>query len=201
MRPEALGAIVDWVGFDKMDFWLGVEMENGRDAGLLEAARCGCFLTAFQKLKQGADANARDAEGAPALALAAHAQANPDILRVLLYYGADPKAVDGFGETALMKAARRGDPDSVRVLLPVSDAQARNMRGITALHLVLASGNVEAASMLLEASAASAWESPLELLSLCKSERLRKLATVEMEKKLLGSVAAQGAAKRPAKGI
>jgi len=63
-----------------------------------------------------------------------------DILRTLLAAGADPRARDSFGHTALMHAAQCVDPDALlcaRALLPLSDADAQSTTGETALWLAV----------------------------------------------------------------
>lgn len=53
----------------------------------------------------------------------------------LLERGADPLNQDNFlEETALMRAAFKGNTDCVDLLIPISDLEAKNARGRTALH-------------------------------------------------------------------
>ena len=58
-----------------------------------------------------------------------------DLIKRLLSNGADAKATNNNGETALMYAARKGDKRMVEILLPKSDAKATNWRKETAYDL------------------------------------------------------------------
>ena len=58
-----------------------------------------------------------------------------DLIKRLLSNGADAKATNNNGETALMYAARKGDERMVEILLPKSDAKATNWRKETAYDL------------------------------------------------------------------
>ena len=66
-----------------------------------------------------------------------------DLIKRLLRNGADAKATNNNGETALMFAARKGDDRMVEILLPMSDAKAVSNSGYTALMLAAKYGSVE----------------------------------------------------------
>jgi ankyrin repeat protein len=69
-------------------------------------------------LKDGADANAKDADGRPALLCAARFNNDPEAAIVLIKSGADVNGADAQGETALMYAvARFSDLELVSLLL------------------------------------------------------------------------------------
>jgi ankyrin repeat protein len=84
-------------------------------------------------LAQGADPNARNRAGRPALVLAAFHD-NQRTLRALLAAGADANATDAVGNTALMEAAAFGHLKIVTdLLLSGADAKLKNQAGSTAL--------------------------------------------------------------------
>ena len=75
-----------------------------------------------------------------------------DMIKRLLRNGADAKATNNNGETALMFAARKGDNRMVEILLPMSDAKAVPNSGYTALMLAAKYGSVEMVNRLLPKS-------------------------------------------------
>jgi len=68
------------------------------------------------QLAAGADVNAPDADGTPALLWAAY-QSSPELVSMLLAAGADANASSRFGVTPLLQASRYGDAATMRVLL------------------------------------------------------------------------------------
>ena len=73
----------------------------------------------------------------------------------LLAAGADVKALNAYGVSAMHLAADQSNTDLIRLLLKAgADPNSPNPDGETALHLVARSGNVEAAKLLLKAGAA-----------------------------------------------
>src|SRR6266571_1255493 len=82
----------------------------------------------------GANVNARSKIGRTPLQIAAGHPGSLDAVRLLLSKGADTKAADVRGNTALIEAARVNDIDMLRVLLdnPV-DLNAGDFAGFTAL--------------------------------------------------------------------
>ena len=66
-------------------------------------------------LERGADINMRSQDGRTALILAVR-QGHSRIVERLLSLGADPKVIDGYGETPLGLAKKANDADLVRVL-------------------------------------------------------------------------------------
>ena len=75
-----------------------------------------------------------------------------DLIKHLLSNGADAKATNNYGETALMLTARNGDNKMVQILLPKSDAKAVSNFGYTALMLAAKYGNVKMVERLLPKS-------------------------------------------------
>lgn len=85
-----------------------------------------------EALEAGADANARDRWGAPALSRAA-GRGDLDCVRLLLDRGADPSLTSDAGNSALMIAAARGHLDVMRALLEAgADPEAKNHWGFDA---------------------------------------------------------------------
>lgn len=83
---------------------------------LLEAARRGDAASIAALLREGADANARDRGGRPALTLAA-STGRAEAAQALLRGGARPDEADRGGWTALHHAVQAGDPATVRAVL------------------------------------------------------------------------------------
>jgi ankyrin repeat protein len=105
-------------------------------------------------IRSGADVNAVNRYGVPALSLAA-TNGNAALLELLLKAGANPNATQSEGETALMTAARTGIPAAVSTLLAHgADVNAKeSWRGQTALMWAAAEGHADTIQVLLEAGA------------------------------------------------
>ena len=76
------------------------------DQLLLSAAVSGSATEVARRLKEGADPDARDADGDPVLLLAASRNGNLAVVRELLGAGADVNARDAMGNTPLIVAVR-----------------------------------------------------------------------------------------------
>jgi hypothetical protein len=87
----------------------------GVDRDLIEAIKKGRAAVVHAFLAKGADANARDAHGGPALHWAA-ARGKAEIIDLLIKAGADVKARDDKGQSALDIARTRGADDVVQML-------------------------------------------------------------------------------------
>lgn len=117
-------------------------------ARLLDAARRGDGAAVAALVRAGADPNARDAAGRPALVLAASA-GRPDAVTALLRAGARPDDAGRDGWTALHQAAGTGDAASARALLDAGatpDVPSR-ARG-TALDAAERDGHAAVAALL-----------------------------------------------------
>ena len=138
-------------------------LEAGADKNAVDAEGGSAVLGAAAKgwadclrvlLEAGADANELDADGvSPLHAAAKHGKA--DCLRLLLEAGAE---IDRLGDptrgTALMVAAAYGHNDCVRMLVEAgADLSLSTSEGITAVTFALASGNVEAAGIMMRVAA------------------------------------------------
>lgn len=84
-----------------------------------------------------------------------------EALEALISSGADPKVVNADEFGALHAAAECGNAAAIPWLLDLGlDLEARTGRGHTPLHIACALGRVEAATVLLEAGADAAADSP-----------------------------------------
>lgn len=121
------------------------------NAALTGAARRGDVALCKLLIERGADVKGGDRAGLTPLHQAA-ASNQPAIVRLLLDHGADPSAVNSFGGkvrhgevalknlTPLMLAAPYGDVSVAKMLIDAgADINARDMRGMTALMMALAS--------------------------------------------------------------
>ncbi len=84
---------------------------------LMTAARTGSVAVVQALLGHGADVNAATAETRSTALMWAVAEPHPDVVRVLLDAGADPRASTFKGFTPLMFAARNGDIALARTLI------------------------------------------------------------------------------------
>jgi ankyrin repeat protein len=99
------------------------------------------------------DVNARRVDGSTPLQWAAFADDVAEAKR-LLAAGADVKATNNYGISAMLLAADIASTDLIQLLLKNgADANSANPDGETALHLVARAGNIEAAKLLLKAGA------------------------------------------------
>src|SRR5262245_41369872 len=106
-------------------------------------------------LQKGADVNAAQGDGMTALHWAAQ-HGDAEIAEMLVYAGANPKAVTRIGHyTPLHIACREGNVEVVQRLLRAgADANARTTTsGVTPLHLAALSGRAPAVALLLDQGA------------------------------------------------
>lgn len=87
----------------------------GVDRDLIEGAKRGDAAIVHAFLAKGGSANARDANGGPALHWAV-ARGNIEAVRLLLGHGADPAASDAAGLTPLALATKKGREDVAELL-------------------------------------------------------------------------------------
>jgi ankyrin repeat protein len=130
-----------------------VNAKNGLDTtaliwGALDPAKVKLLVDA------GANVNARSRLGRTPLQVAASRPGSADAVRLLLSKGADSKAADVRGSTALVEAARVNDIDTLRLLLdaPVN-INAGGFVGTTALNLAAGHANLAAVKLLLDKGA------------------------------------------------
>jgi hypothetical protein len=119
---------------------------KGRGAGeraTVEALKDGDLASLQGLLDAGANADVRDADRTPGLALAAQSEKLP-VVEALAKAGAPLENADKEGQTALMIAAERGRLDIVKALLARgADAWAKNKRGKLAADLAEANNYPE----------------------------------------------------------
>jgi hypothetical protein len=115
---------------------------------LVAAATAGRVETVTDLLAQGADANAKNGAGRPALVAAAYS-GNRRTAAALLVAGADPNAADSAGNTALMGASAMGHVDTVRLLVAVgAKKDAKNAAGEDAVAMAQRAGHAAVEDML-----------------------------------------------------
>jgi len=105
-------------------------------------------------IDSGADVNVVDTNGMTPLIWAAGI-GRPESVELLLANGADPNIVEMHAkETALMRAARVGQPGTMAVLVAAKpNLETRNMLGQTALVIACGSGNLDTIKALVSGGA------------------------------------------------
>jgi len=138
---------------------LAALLATGADANCVDASGAAPLeLACAAGMKEAAEVLLKGgvAAGASALAAAAAAGESGDAcLELLLAHGADARAKDARGATALHAAAAAGVASAVsRLLAAGAPADAENARGATPLLLAARGGHEAAAELLLAAGAA-----------------------------------------------
>ncbi len=123
---------------------------------LIHASQTGDLETVKRLLAAGADVNARDEDGWPALTRACYSpelkHGFADIVRLLIEAGADIEAPIGYGVRPLMLAAGYGEAEIVATLLNAgADVLAQNEGGYTALAMAKQRFHIDVINMLHEA--------------------------------------------------
>ena len=120
------------------------------DERLLEAVRTGDLDALRRALAEGADPDARDAAGTPAVMVATIAR-RPDLLRALLEAGADVDAQDATLDNPFLYAGREGLLDILRLANEAeADPTITNRYGGVALIPASERGHVEVVRYLLD---------------------------------------------------
>src|SRR5438309_9110644 len=92
-------------------------VDSDLDGALMDSLYRGDSSAAVSMIDRGANANARNAEGVPALTIAV-LHADRRAVSMLIEHGADVNARSGLGRTALIAAASiPGNSDTVKMLL------------------------------------------------------------------------------------
>jgi ankyrin repeat protein len=149
LREKVVVFLVTLVGF----VGAGVANADGpREHALLGAIRRGEIALLESQLREGAPANAHTADGTTPLMVAA-LHGSPEMVKLLLDHGADPRAVDKRGASALLFAV--GDARKVGLLLAQgADVNARTSTGNTPLIAAAAyTDNLEVIKLLLDKGA------------------------------------------------
>lgn len=155
------GAPLNWALHEGHVEMVRLLIERGARIGpddLVRAARNGTVEVARLVLEHGLDVNAvgDDVSTRDLPLFGAAEKGNRAMVEFLLERGADPLAANGAGTTALMGAAKAGDPELVRRFLELGvDVNARG-DGLTAMPALLfaaKAGNPETVRLLLDAGA------------------------------------------------
>ena len=121
---------------------------------LMTAARTGSVAVVQALLGHGAEVNAATAETRSTALMWAVAEPHPDVVRVLLDAGADPRASTFKGFTPLMFAARNGDIALARTLIDAGvDVNEPSADGTHILPFAIVSAQDTFAQFLLEEGA------------------------------------------------
>jgi hypothetical protein len=112
------------------ELFLGASPKAGQN--LTWAAAIGDTGTVEHLLKLGVSADSTDDQGCPAVAVAAGSGNNTHrVMPILIAAKANPNAACG-GDTALHRAAQRGDLETVKLLISAgADRYTRNAQGLT----------------------------------------------------------------------
>ncbi|MDO8989626.1 MAG: ankyrin repeat domain-containing protein [Sideroxyarcus sp.] len=128
------------------------------DTKLIDAVRTGDSAAVRQLLAAGANANARDGEGATLLMLAAY-KGDLDMVKTLIAGGADVNACDERGWAPLAKSVynaelKRGFADVAQVLIDAgANVEAPIGYGVRPLMLAAGYGETAVVEVLLQAGA------------------------------------------------
>jgi ankyrin repeat protein len=145
------------------------------DEALFIAIDQGSSARVLTLLDSGANPNARDDRGEPALIYALHT-GKPAIAEILAHAkGIDLEAENHYGQTALMVAAYQGRLDLVNKLID-DDAEV-NHKGWTALHFAASSGQIDVVRVLLDHAAYIDAESPSRTTPLMMAARVKDRPT------------------------
>lgn len=146
-------------------WWFSPDQQQGRrNAGLVTAVRVGDMKAAEAALDDGADVNARDADGITPLMHAAHGNLpeianpgpsdHPEVVGLLIKRGADVNARTDTGFMALFWPARYGHAGVAKVLIAHgADVNAKDKDGMTALKWASTNQQAKVVELLKEAGA------------------------------------------------
>ena len=122
---------------------------TGPDLRLIDAVKNQDAAAVRSLLKQHVNVNAAEADGATALAWAAH-QDDLETVELLLRAGANPNAANSYGVTPLSLASANGNAAMVEALLKAgADANGAQTSGVTILMEAARTGNVDVVKALL----------------------------------------------------
>jgi ankyrin repeat protein len=123
------------------------------DSPLADAIESGDRETAMELLRDGADVNEQQPDGATALMWAVY-NVDVDLARTLINEGAEADVQNKYGASALTEAVQLVHPEMVELLLAAgADADSANADGQTALMLAARTGNMDIVRMLVDAGA------------------------------------------------
>ena len=152
VSPAARGVLC-WSAAICLASTLGFAATGNDDRRLVDAARARDASEVRALLDAGADANARQPDGATALHWAAH-RGDAGMARLLLRAGAEVDAAGAYGVTPLSLAAANANASLVELLLEAgADPDAARESGETPLMRAAATGSVAVVRALLAAGA------------------------------------------------
>lgn len=132
---------------------LVVGVTAGAGSEVADATEKGDQATVEKLIKQKADVNAAQVDGATALHWAVYRD-NPQLADILIRAGADVKAANSEGVTPLSMAALYGNAAMIDKLIKAgADAKQRGPNSETMVMLAARNGNPQAVTVLLEAGA------------------------------------------------
>jgi ankyrin repeat protein len=130
-----------------------VGVTSGAGSEIADAARNGDRAAVQKLIRQKADVNAAQPDGATALHWAVYRD-DAELLDMLIRAGADVKAANSEGVTALSMAALFGNAAMIdRLIKAGADAKQLGPNGETMVMLAARNGNPQAVTVLLEAGA------------------------------------------------
>jgi ankyrin repeat protein len=130
-----------------------VSITSGAGSEVADAAQKGDRAAIEKLIKQKADVNAAQVDGATALHWAVYRD-EPQLADILIRAGADVKAANSEGVTPLSMAALYGNAVMIDKLIKAgADAKQRGPNGETMVMLASRNGNPQAVTVLLEAGA------------------------------------------------
>jgi ankyrin repeat protein len=141
------------VGCAALLWMLIVGVTAGAGSDVADAARSGDRAAVQKLIRQKADVNAAQVDGATALHWAVYRD-DAELLDMLIRAGADVKAVNSEGVTPLSMAALYGNAAMIdRLIKAGADAKQRGPNNETMVMLAARNGNPQAVTVLLEAGA------------------------------------------------
>jgi ankyrin repeat protein len=119
---------------------------------LMYAAAHGRLQILRQLIQAGADLNFTSNQGDTAL-LKAVKNNQAESVQILVDAGADLNRLDLDENTALIIASKNNDKKALEILIPVAQTNIKNIKDFSALHYLVANGNIQAVRALLNRGA------------------------------------------------
>lgn len=124
--------------------------EQYRITPLHNAAHFGNGEVTRVLLENGADVNAKNAEGNTPLFAAVHQQ-NAEVTAMLIGKGADVNAKNNYGYAPIRAASRNGNAEILKILIEGGgDVNVKDNQGSTPLHVAVDEGDAETVGILID---------------------------------------------------